>query len=214
MPPGRLGPKVTRHLVQFLVCFGSPPMRMKSKATLLCGWIVLFRAGTTTPQQQQSSQNNTVFRIGTFDLLSAEFRPGTTGKPGKVRSQPKRCCKRLACEPAGRFSLRARRRPETNNAAGPASITFSLDQAPAAAYQLRISFLIESPSVPAIQVGINGKQGMFYLHPKLDYGMGNLLSSFYPAYSSADVVFPFPGSMLQPGGEHDYLAANRGNRKR
>ena len=53
--------------------------------------------------------------------------------------------------------------------------------------------------MPAIRVNINGKQGMFYLHPKLDYGMGDMLSSFYPAYSSADVFFPVPGSLLHQG---------------
>ena len=81
----------------------------------------------------------------------------------------------------------------------PRAISFSLAGPPAAAYQLHIALLIEDPSVPVLKVGINGKNGVFYLHPKLDYSGGDLVDVFDPAYSAADVVFDFPGSYLQAG---------------
>ncbi|MHB8391449.1 MAG: glycoside hydrolase family 38 N-terminal domain-containing protein, partial [Acidobacteriaceae bacterium] len=82
---------------------------------------------------------------------------------------------------------------------GPWSIHFSLDHAPAAAYQLHIAALIENPSVPALRVSINGKFGTFYLQPKLDYSSGDLGDSSNPAYSHAGVAFRFPGSYLRQG---------------
>ena len=171
-------------------------MRIKAKATLLCGGVVLFLGGTTL--RAATEEPNKVFRIGIFDHASSEFAQEAQKSPVKFIVNQSDAAKdwpasQLAVFPAGTPVS------EASNAAGPREITFSLDQAPAAAYRLRMSFLIESPSVPAIQVGINGKHGTFYLHPKLDYNMGNLLSSFYPAYSSAEVVFSFSGSMLHQG---------------
>jgi alpha-mannosidase len=173
---------------------------MRLKATLVCGWVVLFAAtGTIFAAPPQSSHDDVVFRLGTFNRSSAEFlqAPSTTPVTFVVnKSDPAKDWP--AAQPADFVSVTGG--TETKKAAaGPRTITFSLNQAAAAAYRLRLSFLIESPSVPAIKVGINGKQGIFYLHPRLDYAMGNLMSSFYPAYSSADVSFQFPGSMLQSG---------------
>jgi alpha-mannosidase len=174
-------------------------MQMRLKAALLCGWIVLFVAGIgLSATAQQSSQNNTVFRIGTFDRSSAEFAQEPSESPVKFVVNESNSAKDWpATQPAEVLSPTGT--PETGRTSAPRVITFSLDHAPAAAYQLHISFLIESPSVPAIRVSVNGKHGMFYLHPKLDYGGGDMMSSFYPAYSSADVLFPFPGSLLQQG---------------
>ena len=171
-------------------------MRIKAKATLLCGGVVLFLAGTIL--RAATEEPNKVFRIGIFDHASSEFAQEAQKSPVKFVVNQSDAAKdwpasQLAIFPAGTPVS------ETSNTSGPREITFSLDQAPAAAYRLRMSFLIESPSVPAIQVGINGKHGTFYLHPKLDYNMGNMLSSFYPAYSSAEVVFSFSGSMLHQG---------------
>ncbi len=171
---------------------------MKLKATLVCGWIVLFAAtGRLFAAAPPGTHYDTVFRLGTFDRASTEFlqEPSTTPVTFVVnKSDPAKDWP--ATQAADFVSV-----PGTSEdkKAAPRTITFLLDQAAAAAYRLHLSFLIESPSVPAIQVGINGKHGIFYLHPRLDYAMGNLMSSFNPAYSSADVLFQFPGSMLHPG---------------
>jgi hypothetical protein len=62
-----------------------------------------------------------------------------------------------------------------------------------------VALLIESSSVPALRVVINGKSGTFYLQPKLDTENGDQGESFYAAFSHADVVFDFPGAYLQRG---------------
>jgi alpha-mannosidase len=174
-------------------------MQLRSTSSLLCGWTLLFVAGTWLPARaQQGRQNNTIFRIGSFDRSSAEFLQEQPADPVKFVANQSSAAKDWPANQPAQF-LPTGGAAETSHPAAPRTITFSLDQVPAAVYQLHLSFLIESPSVPAIRVNINGKQGMFYLHPKLDYGMGDLLSSFYPAYSSADVLFPFPGSFLHQG---------------
>ena len=53
--------------------------------------------------------------------------------------------------------------------------------------------------MPALRIGINSKAGLFYLHPKLDYKMGDVVAAFYPAYSRAEVEFDFPGAWLKHG---------------
>lgn len=53
--------------------------------------------------------------------------------------------------------------------------------------------------MPALRVEINGHSGQFYLHPKLDYSMGDTMAAFFPAYSDADVGVDFPGGYLRTG---------------
>lgn len=169
-------------------------MQMKAKVTLLCRGVLLLVVATKLSTAAESTQGTTVFRIGTFDYSSAEFAQEPAKNPVRFVVNQSDPAKDWPLSQHAAFPA-----AQPNSATAPNEIVFSIDQAPAAAYKLRMSFLIESPSVPAIQVGINGKRGTLYLHPTLDYNMGNLMSSFYPAYSSAEVVFSFPGSMLRQG---------------
>jgi alpha-mannosidase len=173
-------------------------MRMKVVATLLFGGAFLLSAGAKLSTAAEGTQQDAVFRIGTFDYSSSEFVQEAPKTPVKFIVGQSEAAKdwpstQLAAFPASSSV------PDSAGSPEPRSIIFSLPQAPGASYRLRVSFLIESPSVPAVQVGINGKHGMFYLHPKLDYNQGDLISSYYPAYSSAELMFSFPGSMLQQG---------------
>ena len=172
-------------------------MRRRLKAGFLFGWTVLFVAGTLAAPAQ-SGQDNVVFRIGTFDRSSAEFAQERQKNPVQFLVNENNPARDWPARQPAEFRS-STGVLETSSVTAPRAIMFSLDHVPAAAYQLRISFLIESPSVPAIRIGINGKQGMFYLHPKLDYSMGDLMNSYYPAYSSADLLFAFAGSMLHQG---------------
>src|SRR5580658_3708972 len=81
----------------------------------------------------------------------------------------------------------------------PRAIDFSIAGRPAPAYRLKASLLIEHSGVPALRVGINGRLGMFFLHPRLDYDMGDMVAAFYPAYARAEVQVDFPGSWLKTG---------------
>ncbi len=145
-----------------------------------------------------SNQDSTVFRIGTFDRSSAEFASGNPkDKVIFVVSQSNAAKDWFGVQPAILDS--SLKHQEQNIATAPHAITFSLAGSPAGNYRLHVALLVESASVPALRVGINGRNGMFYLHPKLDYSNGDQTDSFYPAYSSADVDFTFAGRYLRAG---------------
>ena len=50
-----------------------------------------------------------------------------------------------------------------------------------------------------MEVAINGHQGFFYLHPELDYTMGDPAGGSRPVYSHADLVIEFPSNYLKEG---------------
>lgn len=139
-------------------------------------------------------QEKTVWRIGVFDGSSGEFAEGLPPQAvsfeiGKDQAR------------TGWYAYA----PVTENGkpsdpeAPPRNIVFSIAGQSASAYRLKVSVLIEGSSVPALRVGINGKRGVFYLHPKLDYNMGDMVAAFDPAYSRAEVEVDFPGSWLKTG---------------
>lgn len=172
---------------------------MKLKTVVLCTWMVSILAGIgMISAKAQSGSTQTVFRIGTFDRSSGEFAVGVPKGPVNFIAGESDAGKGwYAAQPAELAS--AVNAPSGNDAAAPRTITFTIDQTPAAAYRLHVALLIESASVPALKVGINGKHGTFYLQPKLDYSMGDMINSFDPSYSHADVVFVFPGSYIHRG---------------
>jgi hypothetical protein len=58
---------------------------------------------------------------------------------------------------------------------------------------------MEQPSVPVLRVTVNGKSGKFYLHPKLNNAMGDMVAAFDPVYSQAEVEINLPGGALHEG---------------
>jgi alpha-mannosidase len=140
-----------------------------------------------------AQQPNTVFRIGTFNRSSLEFSG----------SQPKSAVRYGVGTSSAINWFTAQTviaNGETQSLeSAPRAIEFSLSGAPAKSYVLHIALLVESACVPALHVTINGRQGVFYLHPKLDYNSGDQGDAFYPAYSHADVLFTFPASYLHTG---------------
>jgi alpha-mannosidase len=156
----------------------------------------LLFAGYVAAVAQNPS--GSVFKIGSFDRSSADFASGTpAAKVNFIVSQSKPEKDWFAYHPAVLASAAKSAGPATPSA--PRSITFSLSGPRAAAYRLHVAVLIESPSVPVLHVEINGKSGLFYLHPKLEYSNGDQVDSFDPVYSAADIEFDFPGSYLHSG---------------
>jgi len=146
----------------------------------------------------QDTVMSVVFRLGQFDRSSEEFASGNpTRAVNFVIAQSDPTKDWFAWQPA--VLAATLKSAEIPIACAPRSISFSLAGAPAARYRLHLALLIENASVPAMKVTINGKDGKFYLHPRLDYSNGDQGDSFYPAYSSADIDFTFPGSYLRMG---------------
>ena len=173
-------------------------MRAIFGRSVLAGVFSVLAAFQVCAAPAENGESESVFQIGTFDRSSGEFAPGNpTGKVNFVVSQSNPAKDWFSVQAAVLGG--ANKSPEANAAAAPRAITFSLKNSPAAAYRLHVALLIENASVPALKVDINGKSGMFYLHPKLDYSSGDQQDSFNPAYSSADVEFTFPGNYLHSG---------------
>jgi alpha-mannosidase len=161
--------------------------------------IILFVLGIRTPMAvAQGSQETSVFRIGTFDRSSIEFAQENPTQPVNfVVGQSNPAKDWYASQPV-QF-LPAPGAHDENKDAAPRTITFSLQDPPAATYALHIAVLIETSSVPALRVSINGKHGMFYFHPTLDENAGDWATSWFSIYSHAEVVFAFPGTYLHTG---------------
>src|SRR6201987_3424219 len=138
--------------------------------------------------------DKTVWRVGVFDGSSGEF---ASGEPHAIvhfaagQDQPRTAW--------FSFAPVAWAGKPTDPRSAPRAIDFSIAGAPAPAYHLKASLLIEHSSVPALRIGINGRLGTFYLHPRLDYNMGDMVAAFDPAYAHAEVQVDFPGSWLKTG---------------
>jgi alpha-mannosidase len=153
----------------------------------------LLLAVSSLPSFARSGAD-TVWRVGKFDGSSAEFAQGKPSLPvvfvvGKDRPD------------AGwyAFAPSAFSGKPSDPDAAPRTIVFAIAGKPEHAYRLTVSLIIEHSSVPALRVGINGRTGLFHLHPKLDYAMGDMMAAFFPAYSRAEVECDFPGSWLRSG---------------
>jgi alpha-mannosidase len=156
--------------------------------------VVLALALMTSFVSLAESADKTVWRVGGFDGSSAEFAGG----------QPHGVVHFVAGQDQPRtawysFAPVAWPGKLPDPASAPRAIDFSIAGRPEPAYRLKASLLIEHSSVPALRVGINGRLGMFYLHPRLDYNMGDMVAAFYPTYARADVEVDFPGSWLKTG---------------
>jgi len=145
----------------------------------------------------QEPQTAVVFRIGAFDRSSIEFASGDPKTPVKfVVGQSRPSKDWYQTQPAVLSSALGAN--VSDIAATPRTITFSIPSE-TASYKLHLSFLIESASVPALRVDVNGMHGLFYLHPELDYSNGDQGDSFYPAYSHADLEFWISAGILRQG---------------
>ncbi|MGH9582086.1 MAG: polysaccharide lyase family protein, partial [Bryobacteraceae bacterium] len=66
-------------------------------------------------------------------------------------------------------------------------------------YTLRIATLIDRPRVPALEIGVNGHTGTFFLHPKLSYSRSDFSYAFDPHESQSTLNIDIHGSLLKQG---------------
>jgi len=144
--------------------------------------------------QSAAAQSNEIWRIGIFDGSSAEFAGGAPPQPVNYV---------IGRDDAGKswynFAPAFFPSGKSTPANAPRAIQFEIKDNSVDAYQLRVSLLIENPSVPALKVSVNGSDGTFYLHPKLDYNMGDTVAAFFPAYSRALVECAIPRGLIHSG---------------
>jgi len=132
---------------------------MRLRAAALCGWFFFFGAGLYLPTAMaQSGPDDRVFQLGSFDRSSVGFADGHPKQPVDFtigQSDPAKDW--YAAQPAASIS-EASGQEAGNKASAPHTVHFSLEQPTATAYRLHVALLIESTSVPALRVNINGKQ--------------------------------------------------------
>ncbi len=174
-------------------------MRSSCKRSMLSGLLATLLANSMLyAVSAQNTPKTTIFQIGKFDRSSGEFASGNPSRNVDfivLQSDPAKDW--FAMQPAVLSATQKLQKALIPSA--PRAISFSLEGPPANNYRLHIALLVESASVPALKVDINGKTGMFYLHPRLDYSNGDQWDSFFPVQSSADIEFDFPGSYLHNG---------------
>ncbi|HET9100564.1 MAG TPA: polysaccharide lyase family protein [Acidobacteriaceae bacterium] len=177
---------------------------MKIKQALVFASILFTLPLGLIPANAQAGPSTTVFTIGKFNRSSFDFAGGTPQKPVRfivgtsTASKDWYATQRVeqTTTPAAASHSGA---PAVSPQTAPWTIQFSLANTPAPSYRFHVALLIESSSVPALRVVINGKTGTFYLQPKLDTENGDQGNAFYAAYSHADVAFEFPGAYLHRG---------------
>lgn len=89
----------------------------------------------------------------------------------------------------------------------PYSIDFTLQDVTQCLYQLRVAMLYETPRMSALQLDVNGHKGVFYFHPKLDYGAGDWEGTFVPQTSHDVKTIDIPTQWLKRGANTFVLTA-------
>jgi len=170
-------------------------LRTLSLCALLALAPIVFRAS----RMLAATDGTKVFELGVFDGSSNEFAQGSPERAVEVDASSANAAAQwygsqtaavMDTFPPGSEPISAALR----------TIRFAIAGAPAAAYRLHVSLLLESRSVPALRICINGKCGMFYLESPLDAHMGDSDDTFESVHAPADVSFVFPGDYLRTGG--------------
>jgi len=148
------------------------------------GLLALLLAGILNPVLLPAA-SSVVWQIGVFDDSSHEFNLGIDPESGKPTAHPidytdpnnnpvfvigksNPAWDWYAYQPGtsnGRAGFRAH----------PFTIQFDLPEKPKGLFTLNLSPLDYSPRLPRLEVNLNGHRGLFYQHPVLNYGRGDIL---------------------------------------
>jgi len=168
------------------------------KAWLL---LVLGMAGVSS-----FAQERVIWRIGTFDHASGEFRAKSDDYSNPQFDPVYRVGKSKDGEDWQRFQPG----PANGMAGGrehPFTILFDLPDAAAGVFRLKIAVLYETPRLSHLKVNLNGHSGVFYFHPQLDYGAGDWEGTFVPQTSADSTIIDLPAEWLRQSDNRLVLTA-------
>jgi len=168
------------------------------KAWLL---LVLGMAGVSS-----FAQERVIWRIGTFDHASGEFRAKSDDYSNPQFDPVYRVGKSKDGEDWQRFQPG----PANGMAGGrehPFTILFDLPDAAAGVFRLKIAVLYETPRLSHLKVNLNGHSGVFYFHPQLDYGAGDWEGTFVPQTSADSTIIGLPAEWLRQSDNRLVLTA-------
>jgi alpha-mannosidase len=147
------------------------------------------------------AQERVIWRIGTFDHASGEFRAASDDY-----SDPKfDPVYRVGASPIDAKKdkedwQRFQPGPANGMAGGrehPFTILFDLHDPATGAFRLKIAILYETPRLSHLRVNLNGHSGVFYFHPRLDYGAGDWEGTFVPQTSTDSKVIDLPAEWFR-----------------
>ncbi|MDR2674483.1 MAG: glycosyl hydrolase-related protein [Opitutaceae bacterium] len=174
--------------------------------------LILSLLATTAPA---AASEKILWQAGAFDGTSDEFAQGNPPRGREVvfhagKSDPAREWFSFHPVASGAVAKRIQSvmrdagagRPDGHweEIATARAIAFDLEGAPASGgFRLELSLLVERACVPALLVEVNGRRGLFYLHPKLDNRMGDSPGGNRTVYSHAGLAVGIPAAWLARG---------------
>src|SRR5258708_4520761 len=142
------------------------------------------------------AQERVIWRIGTFDHASGEFR----AKSDDYNNPKIDPVYRVGTSKDGEDWQRFQPGPANGMAGGrehPFTILFDLHDPAAGVFRLKIAVLYETPRLSHLKVDLNGHSGIFYFHPQLDYGAGDWEGTFVPQTSVDSKTIDLPAEWFR-----------------
>jgi alpha-mannosidase len=180
---------------------------LKDSGALAAAWAAEANLGPALLPLQAGIASKLVWQIGEFNQSSAEFWQGSLFS----FLFPKAPVVYIVGQSTPANDWPAFQPSSSNGRAGyhpyPYTIRFNLPAAPQGLYTVRIALLVETARVPQLRVSINGHDGLFYQHPKLNHANGDEVGLFMATYAANTITFSFPARFLQQGDNNLVLTA-------
>jgi len=150
-----------------------------------------------TLNSQAQVDGHVLWRIGTFNASSGEFRSQDIDY-----ADPKSDPVYVVGKSGDHDWLRFQPGPANGMTGGrlhPFTIRFDLAEPPKGLYRLKLAVLYETPRLSHLRVEVNGHAGLFYFHPKLEYSAGDWEGTFVPQTSIDTKVVEIPAKWMKAG---------------
>jgi len=154
-----------------------------------------------------SASEQKVWQIGKFNHSAAEFKTDRDYPYADPKLDP---VYRVGVSKDSEHWVRFHPGPSNSMTGGrehPYTILFTLPQAPVGTYKLRIAAMYETPRLSFLRVDVNGRSGLFYFHPKLDYRAGEWAGTFVPQTGADEKIIEIPAEWLKQGENKIVLTA-------
>ncbi len=157
------------------------------------------------------AQERVIWRIGTFDHASGEFRAKSDDYTNPKLDPVYRVGKSpFDTKKDGEDWQRFQPGPANGMAGGrehPFTILFDLHDPATGVFRLKIAILYETPRLSHLRVNLNGHSGVFYFHPLLDYSAGDWEGTFVPQTSADSKTIDLPAEWFRQSDNRLVLTA-------
>jgi alpha-mannosidase len=155
---------------------------------------------------QALAADTLIWRIGTFDYSSSEFRSQGVDYSDAKLAPVYRVGQSKDAEDWWRFQP-GPANGMTGGREHPFTVLFDLEQPPRGVYRFTIAVLYETPRLSYLKLSVNGHTGNFYFHPTLDYRAGDWEGTFVPQTSWDKKTIELPAEWFRQGENRFVLTA-------